>query len=646
MNTEISSNYILTDDQLNNHFKVYAGPGAGKTYFLVQNIKNIITRNKKIIESKSRKLACITYTNSAVDIIKNRLGRHSALTDVNTIHGFIIENIIKPFQTILYKVMLDDFQIDANGTKPITSQIEGLHILHGEDKELIYDYIMSKHVDSIIERPDYSKKSMGEVEVDIDNFYRENLKVLAAKNKTIKSNHYSIIKEYIWSKIRKLTHDEILYFGLRILQESSIALYSLRVKFPFIFVDEFQDTSPLQSMLLKLIGQNSTIIGVIGDVAQSIYSFQGARPSQFSNFQISDDTGIQDFTINGNRRSTNNIISFCNFIRKEDGLLQVSNKPYDNVSDEDRLRIEAQKIHLLIGNGNNVNKILQLIIANDGIVLTRTWASAFEYVQGVEESQSAILKTIYNSYFNSPIDIRNDIVEQNNVTWVRAFRFILTLFESFKNGSLIDVLKALKLYIKEIDMGKITPKALFQLKNLSIELYRDFQSFTTVELINKFNAILNDTSYEEFKNLLGDNFQVSIFNELDKDDLVKNVSSLSWATSMKLFNDIFTTNSKYMTVHQAKGMEWNRVIVSVNPTRNDGQNKSNDVLNNMFCNPLIKAENPEQEFTRIFYVACSRAIEDLYIHIQDPTHATVLVDSLNRFVKETHAQCDYEIIKD
>lgn len=645
MSTEISSNYILTDEQLNNHFKVYAGPGAGKTYFLVQNIKNIIIRNKKIVESKSRKLACITYTNSAVDIIKNRLGRHSALTDVNTIHGFIIENIIKPFQSILYRVMLDDFQIDANGTRPITSQIEGLHILHGEDKELIYNYILSKQVDSIAERPDYSKKIMGDVEVDIDSFYRKNLKVLSYSSK-IKSNHYSIIKEYIWSKTRKLTHDEILYFGLRILQESSIALYSLRVKFPFIFVDEFQDTSPLQTMLLKLIGQKSTIIGVIGDVAQSIYSFQGARPSQFANFQISDDTSIQDFTINGNRRSTKNIISFCNFIRKEDGLLQVSNKPYDNVTEENRSKIEALKIHFLIGNGINVNKMLQFIIENDGVVLTRTWASAFEYVQDVEVSQSAILKTIYNSYFNSPIDIRNDIIEQKNVTWVRAFKFILTLFESFKNGSLIDVLKALKLYIKEIDMVKITPKALFQLKNLSIELYKDFESFTTVELINKFNTMLHDTNYEDFKNILGDNFQVNIFNELDNDDLVKNVSSLSWATSMKLFNEVFTNNSKYMTVHQAKGMEWNRVIVSVNPTRNDGQSISNDVLNNMFSNPLIKAENKEQEFTRIFYVGCSRAIEELFIHIQNPTHATLLVNSLNRYVRETHAQCDYEIIND
>ena len=42
----------------------------------------------------------------------------------------------------------------------------------------------------------------------------------------------------------ELTHNEILYFGYRILQNNHTALYATRVKFPFIFIDEFQDTNP------------------------------------------------------------------------------------------------------------------------------------------------------------------------------------------------------------------------------------------------------------------------------------------------------------------------------------------------------------------------------------------------------------------
>jgi DNA helicase-2/ATP-dependent DNA helicase PcrA len=40
---------------------------------------------------------------------------------------------------------------------------------------------------------------------------------------------------------------------------------------------------------------------------------------------------------------------------------------------------------------------------------------------------------------------------------------------------------------------------------------------------------------------------------------------LEFSTSIKLFEDVFSTDSSYMTVHQAKGLEWDKVIVSVEP---------------------------------------------------------------------------------
>ena len=43
----ITSGDILTENELLNHIKIYAGPGAGKTHFIVENIKNIINHDKK-----------------------------------------------------------------------------------------------------------------------------------------------------------------------------------------------------------------------------------------------------------------------------------------------------------------------------------------------------------------------------------------------------------------------------------------------------------------------------------------------------------------------------------------------------------------------------------------------------------------------
>lgn len=109
-----------------------------------------------------------------------------------------------------------------------------------------------------------------------------------------------------------------------------------------------------------------------------------------------------------------------------------------------------------------------------------------------------------------------------------------------------------------------------------------------------------------------DSFNIACFDDLDRDDLVKNVSDLEWRTSYILFKNVFSNDSKYMTVHQAKGLEWKKVVVSLEPSRFD-----NTTFLNMFNNPKITDETAQDEFTRLFYVACSRAEEELYIHLKN-----------------------------
>ena len=100
----ITSGDILNAEQLKRHSKIYAGPGAGKTYFLVENVKNIITTNETVTKSNARKVLCITYTNAAVDEIRRRLEKFVDYVESYTIHGFIIEHIIKPFQEDLINI--------------------------------------------------------------------------------------------------------------------------------------------------------------------------------------------------------------------------------------------------------------------------------------------------------------------------------------------------------------------------------------------------------------------------------------------------------------------------------------------------------------------------------------------------------------
>lgn len=643
MVNEITSGYIFNKEQLQTHSKIYAGPGAGKTHFLVENVKNIITNNDAIAKSKSRKILCITYTNAAVDEIRKRLERYIDYVEAYTIHGFIIEHIIKPFQRDLIDIMKSDFNISVSEKGKITSQIEGLGILHGIDKEEIFNYIKRTNPGKFdTDEFNYSKKIMSDVEVDNNKFLSsistgEFSYELKASNK-INKEHIVPIKQYIWSVVRKLTHDEILYFGYRILEKNPTALYAMRVKFPFIFIDEFQDTNPLQTLIVKLIGQKSSKIIVVGDIAQSIYSFQGAKPSDFKSFCI-DSESDNVYSISGNRRSTENIVNFCDFLRKADtSVTQNSIKIYAN--DEAKRICESKKIHFIIGESDENRKIINEIINEGAVVLTRAWAAAFDYIQNIEESQAAILKKIYNSYYNTPINIRDEIVEHNNVKWVRAFRFIFKLWESFKNGSFIDMLSALQIYL-QIDAKYITPKFIFRLNNMLRNVFDNINdSSITYEIIQKFNNQLLNVEYADLKELFKGNInEISVFDEQDRDELTNNVKTLRWDTSYKLFTEVFSANSKYMTTHQAKGLEWDKVIVSLTPTRRDNIN-----ISDVFSKPQLTEENSSDEFMRMYYVACSRAKEDLYIHIQSGCTKEVIVSNLNEYIRNTNCKLEYEFL--
>jgi len=81
----ITSDSALID--IEHHFRVSAGPGAGKTHWLVEHIRNVLHRSNRL--GKTRKIACITYTNIAVETILSRLGTSVDRVEVSTIHSFL-----------------------------------------------------------------------------------------------------------------------------------------------------------------------------------------------------------------------------------------------------------------------------------------------------------------------------------------------------------------------------------------------------------------------------------------------------------------------------------------------------------------------------------------------------------------------------
>lgn len=322
--TLIQSDSLISTD---GHFRVSAGPGAGKTHWLVEHIKNVLQHSGKL--DRCKKVACITYTNIAVDTIVRRLDFVADRVEVSTIHGFLYKHVVKPYATFTAQ----EFQLNA-------SKIDG-HDDHFPSRQKIKDWLTNHPHRSALASP-YTfnqltlrenniaalKNWLGSISYHLGSqglaIVADNSKATYFENgqstRLTKQTCLDILapglldyKKIYWQK-GILHHEDVLFFAHTLITQHPFILTILRAKFPYFFIDEFQDTNPIQADILRLLGQSAINVGIIGDKAQSIYKFQGAEMQHFDSFTLSN---LTDYTIADNRRSTKSIIDVLNSIRSD-----------------------------------------------------------------------------------------------------------------------------------------------------------------------------------------------------------------------------------------------------------------------------------------------------------------------------------------
>ncbi len=109
-----------------------------------------------------------------------------------------------------------------------------------------------------------------------------------------------------------ITFDDMLQLTLKIVSQSEAADI-LRKRYKLIFVDEFQDTDPIQDAIIQCIAQNNLFL--VGDVKQSIYSFRHAEPQIFEDYIHKAENQTDSWfyaPLMDNYRSHPQIISFIN----------------------------------------------------------------------------------------------------------------------------------------------------------------------------------------------------------------------------------------------------------------------------------------------------------------------------------------------
>jgi len=606
---------IYNDDK---NFRVFAGPGAGKTYFVINNIKEIIKNSSKLKLDNNRRICCITYTNVAADEIRRRLGNFNSYVHVSTIHSFLHEFVIKDNQLQLKLLIKEICDIEVPKRVQFYPRQEGFGLLAKLELtqllEKIRDYGVNIKVDEKT-----NKKIFEDAVLNIKSLenYDDKLKQIKLKQSDNFSNEALLkIKKAIWSLDGVLDFDEILYFSLLLIKNYRQIIYSIRYLFPYFLIDEYQDTVKIQNEIFHVMGQSSSVsIGVIGDAAQSIYGFADANYRDFLNFNLIC-KNFNTYVINNNRRSNQNIVHFLNHMRIDDANLQEQLC----VTNEGK-----EKVHFLLCAKDPSMILPQL--PEDTIVLCRRWTDAFIYINGLTSEQKQKVQQIHAfSTYAAGRNLFEDF-ENGKLKWVAQIKFIVDINKAIEAHDFSSILNECS---KIFDInGIIKPN-----KNQVLKL-KQLKSF--VEKMKKLESQENYFDMIKYINLEAENCGLTILNTFEimgEDDplyeeLYFYLNELKYNTLKKMVEEIFVKEGKYVTIHKTKGKEYNSVLVSLETAYYDN---SQQIIQAM-ATPHIFVDEKNQnewkwgEFQRIAYVAFSRAKNNLYIHVKNNMKAFAPVES-------------------
>ncbi|MCC6076837.1 ATP-dependent helicase [Pseudomonas sp. GCM10022188] len=251
----------LTDEQKtavahDGNLLLTACPGSGKTRTLIAKA----VREIEELRGSPRRVCCITYTNSAAQEIEQRASLQMQDGDathlsVSTIHAFCLQEILRPYGWLL----------------PEFSGVMRVLTRDNPDFEEIANHAAAQVGLRQLKLREY------------DDF--ESLSVNAAGEligQSAQNTAVSMASPYFWRRCAELGYIDfcsIIYRSYRILRDHPRVANSLCSKFAWFLVDEFQDTTELQIEILRqLYDAGGSKFFLVGDLAQSIYAFTGARP--------------------------------------------------------------------------------------------------------------------------------------------------------------------------------------------------------------------------------------------------------------------------------------------------------------------------------------------------------------------------------
>lgn len=480
-------------------FKVSAGPGAGKTHWLSLHIRNIIANSKKL--GVTRKVACISYTNVGADTIMERLPKSTSIVEVSTIHSFLYTHIVKPF----LRFDIDEFEINPDYRvvpgEPLLTKAFAILALN----EMNYPWLS---LDSMLEG---LRKCHWVYKNGVYTKFKPSYPI-KAKNKYGVETKYPVPQgvydgyiSYCWRR-GYLSYEDIVYLAIQLLNKHPQIYDYIIARFPYFFVDEFQDSLPPIIDFITELGKRGVVVGVVGDKAQTIYDFIGASVAAFDNFTVPE---LHEYEIHGNRRSSPEIINLLNIVRPDflQYPINVDSGPKPVVIIGDRLDAYQKSVELC-GSQDVRTLAYPNIIANamkygakSDIPTKKLIDSDFDlnFVRGAHVK--TLLKATEYAYHNELHEAWHqlDLLDSDRSKTILVLRNLLNNREKFLNGSLYDFF----LFIKDSIMQELPDIRKKDVRNFyTNNSYRKLAMSMAVADSKASHKTIHKAKGEEFDNVM------------------------------------------------------------------------------------------------------------------------------------------------
>lgn len=379
-------------DSIDGPVMVVAGPGTGKTQILALRIGNILLKT----DTKSDSILCLTFTNSAVRAMRERLhkyiGPEASGVKISTFHSFGME-MLEKYHTVL-GLDKNPQLMDEKDTIFLCDEI-----LHNNDWEYIRPrsdvsrYFRDlKDLISLLKRERISPKNFeNKIKTEIKNtendpsnissrgegkgeLKKDAQKKIESLNRTLEAVRFYALYELGKKERNLFDYDDILESLNKIVEESEEAKNFIKENFLYVLIDEHQDSSGVQNIFLEKVwgGVSRPDIFVVGDDRQLIYGFGGASLEYFENFKHAFGEA-KLITLLENYRSTRNILDTAHKLLESsmtDGKLKSNQKENHSLRlveafyGRDEIIACALEIKEKIKEGYDINEMAILVPKN------------------------------------------------------------------------------------------------------------------------------------------------------------------------------------------------------------------------------------------------------------------------------------------